>query len=416
MPSSVRILLGAFGDPGHAFPMLALGSRLVERGHDVTFETWVRWREHVEAAGMHFVAAPEYPVFPTYERPLKPYEAVVRATVQTREVVRERAPAVVVHDILTLAPALAGELERLPVATLVPHVYPVGEPGLPPYALGARRSRTAASRALWRPLDWPVQAGLRRGRSELNDTRAQLGLPPLDRFHGGLSQRLCIVGTFPQLEYPRRWPDSVHVVGPLLWEPPYHDVAPPAGRAPLVIVAPSTAQDPQQRLLQAAVQGLATEPVRVLATWNRRPPPVTLSVPPNTRLVEWISYSRSMPGSRLVVCHGGHGTMVRALASGIPVLAVPHSGDMAENAARADWAGVGLRLPWRLLGPRTLRLAVRRALEEDRLAERARELAAWSASHDGAARAAELVEELAGSAGPHEPRELSRPDESARTR
>ena len=33
---------------------------------------------------MSFVPAPEYPVFPTRERPLKPYEAVVRATDKTR--------------------------------------------------------------------------------------------------------------------------------------------------------------------------------------------------------------------------------------------------------------------------------------------------------------------------------------------
>ena len=67
--------------------MLALGTRLVARGHEVTFETWKRWREHVENAGMSFVAAPEYPVFPTRERPLKPYEAVVLATAQTRAVI-----------------------------------------------------------------------------------------------------------------------------------------------------------------------------------------------------------------------------------------------------------------------------------------------------------------------------------------
>ena len=375
--------------------MLALGSRLVGRGHRVTFETWVRWREHVEAAGMEFVAAPEYPVFPTHERPLKPYEAVARATVQTRRVLQEHAPQVVVHDILTLAPALAGELEALPVATLIPHVYPVGAPGLAPYAMGARRPRTAAGSALWRLLDWPVRMGLRRGQAELNETRSKLGLAPVSRLHGGLSERLCIVGTFPQLEYPRRWPDSVHVVGPLLWEPPYHAVEPPVGSAPLVLVAPSTAQDPQQRLLRAALAGLGGERLRVLATWNRRPLPVTVPVPANTRLVEWLSYSRAMPGSSLVICHGGHGTLVRALASGAPVLAVPHSGDMAENAARADWSGVGLRLPWRLLGPRTLRLAVRRALQDDTLAEGARRLAAWATERDGATRAAELVEGLA---------------------
>jgi UDP:flavonoid glycosyltransferase YjiC (YdhE family) len=376
--------------------MLALGSRLVERGHEVTFETWGRWREYVEDAGMQFVAAPEYPVFPTQERPLKPYEAVVRATAQTRQAVRDLRPHAVVHDILTLAPALAAELEGLPAATLVPHVYPAGAPGHPPYALGARRPRTRAGQALWRIMDRPVQAGLRRGREELNETRRQLGLPAVERVHGGLSERLCIVGTFPQLEYPRSWPDSVRVVGPLLWEPPYHAVDPPLGSAPLVVVAPSTAQDPQQRLLRAALSGLSGERVRVLATWNRRPPPVTVAVPANARLVEWISYSRSMPGSDLVICHGGHGTLVRALASGAPVLTVPHSGDMAENAARADWAGVGVRLPWRLLSPRTLRLAVRRALEDPSLARRAQRLADWAGQHDGAMRAAELVEELAG--------------------
>ena len=55
----MRIFLGAFGDPGHAFPMLALGSRLVERGHDVLYQTWRKWTLDVEAAGMSFTAAPE---------------------------------------------------------------------------------------------------------------------------------------------------------------------------------------------------------------------------------------------------------------------------------------------------------------------------------------------------------------------
>src|SRR5919198_2877338 len=87
-----RLLLGAFGDPGHAFPMLALGERLVARGHQVTLQTWGRWREHVETAGMEFAAAPEYHVFPTRERPLTPYQAVVRAATETRPLVAELRP------------------------------------------------------------------------------------------------------------------------------------------------------------------------------------------------------------------------------------------------------------------------------------------------------------------------------------
>jgi MGT family glycosyltransferase len=392
-----RFFLGAFGEPGHAFPMLALGARLVQRGHEVTFETWSRWRSDVEGAGMRFVAAPEYPLFDGSLEPFDMYEAVVLATPETREVVASFRPDAVIHDILTLAPALAGELESVPVATLVPHVYPVGEAGFPPYALGARLPRTRIGLELWSAMGRTTQGGLRQGRDQLNDARARVGLPAVDRLHGGLSERLCLVGTFPQIEYPRRWPAGTHVVGPLMWEPPFDGVEAPPGDDPLVLVAPSTAQDPSHRLLRAALSGLGDEPIRVLATWNRRPlpPDEPVNVPGNTRLVEWVSYAKTMPASAVVICHAGHGTMARALASGCPVVAVPHCGDMAENAARADWAGVGVRLPWRLLGPATLRLAVRRALGLPSLTARARELAAWSAAHDGASRAAELVEQFA---------------------
>jgi UDP:flavonoid glycosyltransferase YjiC (YdhE family) len=375
--------------------MLALGARLADRGHEVMLETWTRWRDHVEAAGVRFAAAPEYPVLSGREEPLGPYEAVVRASAQTRRTAGDFAPDVVAHDILTLAPAMAGEMEGLPVATLIPHVYPASEDGMPPYALGARLPRTGLGRALWRALNPLTEAGLRQGQSQLNATRERLGLPPVARLHGGLSARLCLVGSFPQLEYPRQWPPGVHVVGPLMWEPPYQWVEPPPGDDPLVLIAPSTAQDPQHRLLRAALEGLADEPVRVLATWNRNPLPGPAPVPANARLVEWVSYSQTMPQCSLVVCHAGHGTMARALSCGCPVVCAPHAGDMAENAARAAWTGVGVRLPWRFLAPGPLRLAVRHALAEPGLGERARELATWAAANDGAELAADLVEELA---------------------
>jgi len=388
-------LLGAFGDPGHAFPMIALGRALVARGHDVTLETWTRWRPHVEAEGMTFAPAPQFPILPTREQPLKPYAAVVRSVAQTRPLVAALRPHVVVADILTLAPALAAELEGVPVATLIPHVHPGTPPGFPPYSLGARLPRTRAGSALWRALAQPLSAGLRQGRDELNEMRRRLGLAPVTRLHGGLSETLCLVGSFPQLEYPREWPVGTEPVGPLLWEPAAEDVELPPGEGPLVLVAPSTAQDPEHRLLRAALAGLAREPVRVLATWNRRLPRDPVPVPANARLVEWVSYSRTMTEADVVLCHGGHGTLVRALASSSTPVVCPAGGDMAENAARADWAAVGVRLPWRLLSPTGVRLAVRRALADRAMRERVGELAAWAHGHDGAARAALLVEELA---------------------
>jgi UDP:flavonoid glycosyltransferase YjiC (YdhE family) len=390
-----RILLGAFGDPGHAFPMIALGRALVARGHDVTLQTWARWREHVETEGMTFATAPEYQVFPQGPEPLDFYEAVEHATLDTRPLVRELRPHAVVADILTLAPALAAELEGVPGGTLVPHVYPHGERDFPIYSLGARLPRSALGRRLWRFLQRPVDRGLELGRSELNATRVRVGLPPLPHVHGGISRQLALVATFPQLEYPRAWPPHVHVVGPLMWEPPAADVELPPGEEPLVLIAPSTAQDQQHRMLRAALRGLADAPVRVLGTWNRRLPPEPLPVPGNARLVEWLSYARTMPHCDAVVCHAGHGTLVRALSSGCAVVACPAVGDMNENAARLDWAGAGVRVPRRFVTPRVLRLAVERALGETSIRARARELASWEREHDPGAAAAVLVERLA---------------------
>ena len=375
--------------------MIALGRELAARGHDVTLQTWARWQQDVEAAGMRFAPAPEYHVFPTRERPLTPYQAVERATRETIGLVGDVAPDVIVADILTLAPALAGELEGVAVATLIPHVDPRLPPGCAPYSSGARAPRTRAGRMLWHGADPLLAAGLRRGRRELNETRARLGLPALERVHGGISEALCLVGTFPQLEYPRVPRAATHTVGPLLWEPPSGDVELPPGDEPLVLVAPSTSQDGEHRLLRAALAGLAELPVRVLATWNRRPPDPPIDVPCNARLVEWVSYARTMPACDVVVCHGGHGTVARALASGCAVVAVPAGGDMNENAARLEWSGAGVRLPRRLCEPRGLGLAVGRALARPAVRERARELQAWAASNDGAVRAANLVQAFA---------------------
>jgi UDP:flavonoid glycosyltransferase YjiC (YdhE family) len=307
---------------------------------------------------------------------------------------RELRPHVVVSDILTLAPALAAEVAGVPRATLIPHVYPVHEPGLPFFAFGAQPPRTAIGRAMWKRALPVLTAGLRRGRAELNQTRSAAGLPPLDLFHGGLSSELVLVATFPQLEYPRRWPAGVKVTGPMAFELPYPDVEVPGGDGPLVVVAPSTAQDPERRLVEVALEALAEEPVRVLATTNRLEGGERPVAPANAVVVDWLSYSQVMPLADLVVCHGGHGTVCRALAAGTPVICCPAVGDMAENGARVQWAGAGLMLPWRLTRPAPLRWTVRTVLGDPRFREQAGRLAAWAREDNGAQRGAELVEEL----------------------
>jgi UDP:flavonoid glycosyltransferase YjiC (YdhE family) len=281
---------------------------------------------------------------------------------------------------------------------------PTGEPGFPIYSIGAVYPRTALGRRMWARLRPIVMTGEEQGRVELNAARERLGLSPLSETHGGISRELAIVGTFPQLEYPRprAWP-GMRVTGPLLWEQPYEEVELPPGDHRLVLVAPSTSQDPDFRLVRAALEGLADEPVRVLATRNRRGTPAAdavgtgppIRVPPNARLVDWLSYARTMPLCDAVICHAGHGTVARSLASGVPVVACPHAGDMAENAARIRWARVGVSLPRRFVTPRGVRLAVKRLLGDPGYRRRAEELRDWAAGNDGARAAADAVEELA---------------------
>lgn len=359
-------------------------------------ETWSKWREHVEREGMQFAPAPIYEVFPYGDKVLKPYQAAVRASAVTRAAIEEFDADAVVADILTVAAALAAELAERPWATLIPHVLPTPEPGFPPYSIGARRARTGLGRAVWRRFDPLLAGGLEQGRQQLNDSRRRVGLPPLDHVHGGISRELALVATFPQLEYPRAAPDPwVRVTGPLLWEQPFGPVEPPPGDEPLVLVAPSTAHDPEHVMLRAALEGLAREPVRVLATTNRREPSTPISVPANARLVDWLSYAQTMPLCDAVITHAGHGTVARALACGVPLVACPVVGDMGENAARIDWAGVGVRLPRRFTTPRGIRLAVRKLLADERYGRRAAELREWALAHDGGDAASVEVEALA---------------------
>jgi UDP:flavonoid glycosyltransferase YjiC (YdhE family) len=398
----LRVLVAAFGDPGHVFPAISLGKALAARGHEVVVETWEERRGAVEGAGLGFAAAEEYRMFPPPEPDSADGRHAAEAARALLPLLEEMRPHVVVSDILTLAPALAAERAGMPLATLIPHIYPVVEPGLPFFAIGLRAPRTPLGRAIWRLGQRALDVGLERGRRDLNLQRERLDLPPIERFHGGISPELALVATYPQLEYPRRWPPGVEVTGPMTFEVPHPEIALPPGELPLVLVAPSTAHDSENQLVRTALKALAGEPVRVVATTNRVHPQRPIEVPANAVLVDWLSYSQLMPAASVVVSHGGHGTVARALGAGTPVLTCPITGDMSETAMRVSAAGAGLSLPWRLCRPAPLRWAVRRILGDRSFTGHAEEIAAWGREHDGARRGAELVEGLARKHAPNQ--------------
>jgi UDP:flavonoid glycosyltransferase YjiC (YdhE family) len=65
---------------------------------------------------------------------------------------------------------------------------------------------------------------------------------------------------------------------------------------------------------------------------------------------------------------------------------------MGENAARVDWARLGVRLPRRWATPRGVRLAVERALRRRGVRRNVDAVARWSVANDGAAEASRQLE------------------------
>ena len=74
---------------------------------------------------------------------------------------------------------------------------------------------------------------------------------------------------------------------------------------------------------------------RVLLTVGRRFDASTLGpVPANVHVEPWVDQARVLDHAELVVCHGGSGTTLAALAAGVPLVMVPLFADQFENARR----------------------------------------------------------------------------------
>ena len=87
------------------------------------------------------------------------------------------------------------------------------------------------------------------------------------------------------------------------------------------------------------------------------------------------------------------GITQKALAHGVPVVAVPFGRDQPEVARRVEVSGAGVRLPLKQLDPDRLRTAVRRAIG---LQPGAARIAAAFAAAGGAAAAADAIAGLLG--------------------
>ncbi len=173
----LRVVVATVGWTGHAYPAFALARELGARGHEVTVHTFERWRATVAELGAEFVAAREQMSFGEIGQG-GGTPTLAEGAQELAPLLNELRPDVVVHDLFTLAPALAAERAGLKRATLIPHPYPAAAPGLPPYTLGTLAPRTWLGGQIWRGLAPAIGANLpntklRATRATLNDTRSR---------------------------------------------------------------------------------------------------------------------------------------------------------------------------------------------------------------------------------------------------
>jgi UDP:flavonoid glycosyltransferase YjiC (YdhE family) len=127
------------------------------------------------------------------------------------------------------------------------------------------------------------------------------------------------------------------------------------------------------RAVLAAVGGL---PVRVLFTIGAELPIESLGeVPANVRVERFVPQDDVLPHARAVLCHGGSGTVLGALAAGVPLVVVPMFADQPYNAERVAAVGAGVAIPHRDARPEGVRQALVRVLAEESFRASARKIA-----------------------------------------
>jgi UDP:flavonoid glycosyltransferase YjiC (YdhE family) len=111
---------------------------------------------------------------------------------------------------------------------------------------------------------------------------------------------------------------------------------------PTLLVGRSTVATPgRDRLMPHVVAAAAGADVDVVLA---RPEPAVLRrpLPPNVRATGWLPFADVLPRVAGVVHHGGAGTLMTALAAGVPQLLTPGPGDRTVNAGLVAARGAGL--------------------------------------------------------------------------
>jgi UDP:flavonoid glycosyltransferase YjiC (YdhE family) len=355
----VRVLAAcSLGGAGHLGPLLPLLAAARRRGDETLVVGPPALAELVESTGYRFRAGaepPEEQVAPIRER---------LATAPRREA------------------SILGNRElfgRLAARAMLPALAAVCDDWRPDLILRDPCEYASAIVAAERGI--PVaQVGI--SLAEVEEGAIEVAAPALEELRPGLPAELlhCTYLTrFPESLDPSPFPATVR-----LREPRAERLEPlpdwwGGSDAPLVYLTFGTvlghmsiAAEAYRRLV-AAVAGLD---VRGLLTVGRRFDPAALgAVPGNVHVERWVEQERVLAEAELVVCHGGSGSALGALASGVPLVLVPRFADQFENGRRIAAAGAGV-----VAEPDGIRQAIEAVLADPSYRRRAESVAAEMAA------------------------------------
>jgi UDP:flavonoid glycosyltransferase YjiC (YdhE family) len=383
---SYHFLLSSWGTLGNLSPLLTAGRLLRRNGHHVRVMADPAMHAEIEAADFEYVGWRRAPTGeaadPTdfsdmldwMRRAMFVPAAAYAADIQD-EVRRMPTDAILSLDVLFGA-TLGAEASGVPVALLSPHVSIRTLPGMPPATCGLGQPKTPEERAEVEAANAGLAAVMNASLPILNRARAELGLPLLadimDLFDR--ADRL-LLATSQAFDFQAdTLPDNFRYVGPLLDVPnwskssqgksshvkslqeeslPEESLQEESWQAawsvhsdrPRVLVACSTGAQGQRDLVQRVIDAIGTIEVAALATTGPNLDAADLRAPNNVHLVQGAPHDLVMKDVSAVITQGGHGTVIRSLANGVPQLILPMARDQAANAARVEAKGAGLQLP-----------------------------------------------------------------------
>lgn len=432
--TSPRTVLVVTWDGGGTIPVeISLARRLVERGHRVRVLAGPTVEPEARAAGCDFVPWRRAPHRATRDRAdtvLRDFEGrgalgatrqladfmagpLATFAAEVSDEIAARRPDVALVDYLLPGAVCALEAHSVPRAVLIPNINMVPARGVPPIGPGLRPLGGPLGRlrdAIVGRVGQRVFEGL---VATLNAERERRGLPAVTSLHDqALRADRVLVLSSPAFDFTSpHVPARVAWVGAELDDPPWTErwasPWPESDRRPLVLVALSTTYQAQEELLGRVVAALRPLDVRALVTLGPSLDPAALGET-GDRVVVVRSAPHGLVLDQAAACitHCGHGTTMKALAAGVPLVCTPMGRDQNDTAARVVHHGAGVRLT-PSASARRIRDATLRVLGDARFRSAAARVGAAIRSREGCHDPVATIEALASSARDHdEPREV----------